>query len=145
MAHNRRRMNHDATDLTKVSITMRVALTAFALFVLSSIVPISVHHWHTGNACPMLGPIPACYVVSLCYAAMALASIWWQKRWHAAFYFGATPVILLALSGTLLELSGRPTCPDSESGVPLCFYSLAAGLAMLTLYLTAIWLERARG
>ena len=58
---------------------LRLDLVAASLVVLSGIIPISLTHFHTGDACPKLGPIPACYVVSVCYAAMALAASLWGK------------------------------------------------------------------
>jgi hypothetical protein len=123
---------------------LRIALTGFSVYVLSGIIPISITHWHAGDACPMIGPIPACYVVSVCYAAMGVASLLWTKSLQWLFYAGATPVILLALAGTTLELLGRPTCPVSDAGTPLCFYSLAVGLFMLFTFLLALKLERAQ-
>lgn len=121
---------------------LRVGLAGFSIYVLSGIIPISITHFHTGDACPVIGPIPACYMVSACYAAMGVASLLWTKPLKWLFFAGATPVILLALVGTSLELMGRPTCPVSETGTPLCFYSLAVGLSMLILFLVALNVER---
>ena len=90
----------------------------------------------------MLGPLPACYLVSVCYAAMGLAAVLWNKRLNGLFFAGAAPVILLALTGTSLELSGRPTCPRSEIGLPLCYLSLIAGIMMLVVFLFALKRER---
>ena len=121
---------------------LRVGLAGFSIYVLSGIIPISITHFHTCDACPVIGPIPACYMVSACYAAMGVASLLWTKPLKWLFFAGATPVILLALVGTSLELMGRPTCPVSETGTPLCFYSLAVGLSMLILFLVALNVER---
>jgi hypothetical protein len=110
---------------------LRTGVFLACLAVLNGIIPISITHFHTGDACPKLGPIPACYVVSLAYLAMALGvSIGWRNlKW--LFVLGVTPVILLAVAGTGLELLGRPTCPRSASGWPLCYTSLMIGVGLL--------------
>ncbi|MEP5632058.1 MAG: hypothetical protein ABJP79_09265 [Tateyamaria sp.] len=125
-----------------VSRLLRVGVLLACLAVLSGIVPISLTHFRTGNACPDLGPIPACYVVSFAYLAMAIAvSIGWNRlKW--LFFVGAAPVILLAVAGTTLELFGRPTCPRSDSGWPLCYTSLMIGASLLIAFLGAVLMER---
>jgi hypothetical protein len=130
--------------LNAVPRILRIGLAAFSVFVLSGIIPISITHWHTGDACPVIGPIPACYVVSVCYAAMGIGSLLWTMPLKSVFFAGATPVILLALAGTSLELMGRSTCPISDAGTPLCFYSLAVGIAMLIVFLIALKMERSQ-
>lgn len=121
---------------------LRIGLAGFALVVLSRIVPISIDEFMTGSACPKILGFPACYLVSACYALMAIAAIFWNKQFTRLFFIGVTPVILLALTGTSLELLGRPTCPRSETGWPLCYSSLMAGLMMLAVFLTVLWLEK---
>ena len=125
-----------------LSRLLRVLLLIACLAVLAGIVPISVTHFHTGDACPMLGPIPACYVVSVAYAAMAAAALVWWRNLKWLFFLGAAPVILLAATGTTLELGGVPTCPRSETGWPLCYTSLMVGVGLLALYLLVLGLER---
>jgi len=110
--------------------------------VLSGIIPISFTHFQTGDACPSLGLIPACYLVSICYAAMAIAALVWWRRLIWLFFAGVTPVILLAALGTTLELFGEPTCPLSDAGLPLCYVSFAIGLAILGAYLLVILIEK---
>ncbi len=125
-----------------LSRILRLCLAGFSVYVLSGLIPISFAHLQTGVVCPMLGPLPACYLVSACYAAMGLADVLWNKRLNGLFFAGAAPVILLALIGTSLELSGRPTCPRSETGLPLCYLSLIAGIMMLVVFLFALKRER---
>lgn len=125
-----------------VARALRLGLVGGCLVVLSGIVPISLTHFHTGDACPNLGPVPACYVVSVAYAAMALAGLIWWRIALKMFLLGAIPVIALAASGTLVELSGVPTCPRSATGLPLCYISLAIGLSFLLMFLTIRAIER---
>ena len=120
---------------------LRVALIGACLYVLSGIIPISIEQFRTGDACPSIGPIPACYIVSVAYSAMLVASaIWWRPTlW--LFLLGAVPVIALAVTGTSLELSGVPTCPRSAEGMPLCYASLAVGVSLLLVFLLVRWIE----
>ncbi|MEP5762298.1 MAG: hypothetical protein ABJ327_23885 [Litoreibacter sp.] len=125
-----------------LSRLLRAGVVLTCLVVLSGIVPISLTHFHTGDACPNLGPIPACYVVSVCYTAMAAAALIFWRNLSWLFFVGATPVILLAVAGTTLELIGRPTCPLSETGLPLCYVSLAIGCSLLLGFLLALFFEK---
>jgi len=115
---------------------LRIALIGACVYVLNGIVSISFEHFRTGGACPMLGPVPACYVVSLAYAAMAVAGVifWRVALW--LFLAGAMPVIALAMVGTMSELLGVPTCPRAPGGMPLCYASLAVGIGLLAGFLT---------
>lgn len=125
-----------------LSRILRLSLVAVSLYVLSGITPISLAHWHAGNACPHLGPVPACYLVMVCYAAMGIAALFWNKSFNWLFYAGAIPVILMALVGTMLEITGLPTCPRSDTGLPLCYISLFVGVMMLAVFLCALKLEQ---
>ena len=123
---------------------LRLGLTGVSLYVLSGIAPISLTHWHAGNACPLLGPIPACYIVTACYAAMGTAALFWNKPLSWLFFTGVAPVIFMALVGTALEITGLPTCPRSDTGLPLCYLSLFLGVMMLTVFLYTLKQERAQ-
>lgn len=114
---------------------LRIALVGACAYVLSGIIPISLTHFGTGAGCPMIGPLPACYVVTLAYGAMTVAGIIWWRVALWVFLVGAVPVISLAVVGTVSELSGVPTCPRSAAGMPLCYASLAVGLGLLLTFL----------
>jgi len=120
---------------------LRLVLFAFAMYILSGIVPISIEQYRVGEACPLIGFIPACYIVSLSYLAMGIAILLCNKKLVWLFLAGAIPVIALALGGTSLELLGYPTCPRSANGLPLCYLSLVAGLGMMLVYFLVVKLE----
>jgi hypothetical protein len=123
---------------------LRIALVGACLTVLSGIIPISLTQFHTGDACPSLGFIPACYIVSVAYSAMAVAGVIWWRGAMKLFLFGSIPVITLAVIGTVSELAGIPTCPRSDSGLPLCYASLAVGLGVLLVFLVIRAIETNR-
>jgi len=58
---------------------------------------------------------------------MGIAALLWNKPLIRLFFAGITPVIHLALAGSVLELAGHPTCPLSDTGFPLCYISLLRG------------------
>jgi hypothetical protein len=73
---------------------------------------------------------------------MALAALVWWRNLAWLFFAGAAPVILLAVVGTTLELIGRPTCPLSAEGLPLCYVSLAMGCSLLFAYFLVLFFEK---
>lgn len=127
--------------MTLLSTILRIGLAGVCLWVLSRIVPISIAQFETGNSCPKVLTVPACYVVTFGYSAMLLAAaIWWRNlKW--VFLAGAVPVFLIAMTGTAVEISGTPICPRSDFGLPLCFVSLAIVLGVSALFLAISVLE----
>lgn len=116
----------------------RVVILGIAAMALYRLFPVILAEWQGTQPCPAVGPIPACYVVGVGYAAMGVAALVGLTRVGWLFLIGWLPVFLLALSGTTLELAGRPTCPLTPSGTPMCYFSLAiAGLILLPAFFVA--------
>jgi hypothetical protein len=78
----------------------------------------------------------------VCYAAMGVAALFWNKQLSWLFFSGVVPVIFMALVGTVLEITGLPSCPRSDTGLPLCYISLLVGVMMLAVFLCVLKLER---
>jgi hypothetical protein len=78
----------------------------------------------------------------VCYTAIGLAALVWWRNLSWLFFVGVTPVIVLAVVGTTLELAGRPTCPLSDKGLPLCYVSLAMGCSLLLAFLVIQFFEK---
>lgn len=91
--------------------------------------------WTTDNDCPSLGSIYICYVVLSGYVLIAIALITRMPLKNHLFYAGWLPVFLFAITGTTLEVVNGQTCPRSDSGLPMCFVSLALTVAILALFL----------
>jgi hypothetical protein len=100
----------------------------------------------TGAApCPHIANIPVCFIVLAGYTLMLIAVIIQsvsnaQKTAPTStpkkiFLGGWLPVFLLAVIGSLFELSNGNTCPKSDTGLPLCYVSLFfSTVLMITFY-----------
>lgn len=115
-------------------LVFRILIVLVSLFVVIRFSPVVLAEWKGGDACPKLGPLPACYLVVLCYALMGLAAAINPRRLNWLFFIGWLPVFALALTGTTLEILGHGTCPVSDSGVPMCYYSLSLAAVLLPVF-----------
>ena len=106
-------------------------VSALALYRLFPVVADQLRGLET---CPMLGPVPACYLVFVGYIAIGVSVVLEPLRSGWVFLSGWLPVFLFALFGTSMELLGQPTCPRSDSGVPLCFFSLAIASSLFVAF-----------
>jgi len=120
-----------------VSRLARLSILLVSVLALSRLFPVVTEQLSGLEACPLLGPVPACYLVFAGYIAIGLSVVLEPLRSGWLFLSGWLPVFLFALSGTSLELLGRPTCPRSESDVPLCFFSLAIASGLLAAFILA--------
>jgi len=116
--------------------TIRHHLTGIIIAVIAAIgflgaIQVSLEEFQTGTGCPHFGAIPACYIVSLAYALILISVVLKNPLKSVLFYTGWAPVFLLALSGTVLELFGRDTCPKVDGGWPKCYFSLALAVAII--------------
>ncbi len=115
---------------TAPGLGLRVVIGLLALTGLAGVLPISLAELTTGSACPHLGPVPACYLVSVAYAAMLITVLdrrFWRV-WH--FFAGWVAVFMLAATGTALEILDYGTCPRTGSETPICFLSLGLSVAL---------------
>lgn len=121
---------------------MRLGVVVVASWVLAGLTPLILDEMRGVDACPMLGPVPACYLVGFGYIAMAIAVLFSPRRLTLVFLLGWAPVFLLALSGSSMEILGRPTCPVSPAGTPLCYFSLAVASLLLPAFLIGRYFQR---
>lgn len=115
----------------------RALLTLAALLGLWAGGVLSLAHLKTGEVCPMIGPVPACFVVLAGYTLIFAAA--WAPRTAAPFVFAAgfTQVFGLAATGVALELAHGDICPKTSGGIPQCFLSFALAALTLILFLRA--------
>jgi hypothetical protein len=82
--------------------------------------------WTTGEACPVVGSVPACYVAFAGFAAMltGLLAVANNPAIRLVFYGGVSLAGGLALVGSAMEFMTGNVCPRAGS-VPMCYISLA--------------------
>ena len=105
---------------------MRVLLFLIVGFGFYSSTRLAWREWTTGEACPVVGSVPACYVAFAGYLVMliGLIAVSTGARMHRVFHTGLSVAGGLALIGTILELVNGNVCPRVGS-IPMCYISLA--------------------
>jgi len=99
---------------------------------------LTVSHIQTGEVCPHLGPVPACYLVLVAYAMILVSAFTLQKPIGTRLFFiGWITVFGLAASGVVMELAVGETCPAGPAGIPQCFISFSMALACLVFFVMA--------
>ena len=115
---------------------MWIILTSLVLFGLYESGRLSMRQWATGEACPILGPVPACYVAFAGYLAAAtgvsLHFITPSFAGSSLFVGGVGIAAGLALVGSIMELVKGNVCPRAGD-IPMCYISLAMGLLIFAL------------
>lgn len=107
---------------------LRIFAGGLALYGAYAAFGISQVHLASVKPCPVIGPLPACYVVLAGYIAMLLAVIR-PTKW--LFLTGWLPVFLLAASGVTGEIvSDVPVCPQTDGGIPKCYFSFGISLIL---------------
>jgi len=113
---------------------IRLAIIALAALGLGGVGGISFAHWVDETPCPIIGLIPACYIIFLGYGLILLSMLPNLKTSLVMFLFGWVPVITLALIGVIGEITSTLHCPPSEIGIPKCYFSAVLSLAIGILY-----------
>ena len=106
---------------------LRVSIILLSAIGFWGVSKISYIHFIAEESCPMLGVIPACYVIFFAYGTMVLSVLFNIPNMKKIFTIAWLPVIILALMGTFGELTHTVRCPHTDSGLPQCYIS--AGLS----------------
>jgi len=116
----------------KVALALLVSISGFGVI---AGLQLTMDHLKTGEVCPVLGPIPACYIVLFGYLCVFLTAIFYRKaKVNVLFYIGWMPVLVLAFSGVVMELTRGEICPAGPAEIPQCFFSLAMAIAAWILF-----------
>ena len=105
-----------------------IAIAGFAVY---GSFGISMNDWQTGNICPKIIGIPACYIVFVCFVVALISHLIPNKNSKWVYFFFVGIVTLIASTGTIGELTGLAECPRTSGGTPMCFISLAICLSLL--------------
>ena len=93
---------------------------------------LSMKDYQKKNVCPKVLGIQARYLVFLFFAGAFIVHTLELKP--ACLYYGFLAIpSLLAIAGTLTELSGKEICPRTTSGRPMCYISFIICTLLITL------------
>ena len=116
---------------------VRIILYALVAFGVFSGAKLSYQHYLTGEACPILKVVPACYIAFAGYLAIAAALIVPLMSGQSLswlFWSGLAVAGGLALLGSLFELINGNVCPRAFGWLPMCYVSLAFTVIIGILY-----------
>ena len=111
---------------------MHYMIIALLLFVIYGSFTLSLNNFRKKNVCPKVLGIPACYLVFSFFVGALFIHILNTNSSTLYYLFIAVP-FLLALTGTLTELSGKAICPRTPNGIPMCFISLGFCSALIAM------------
>lgn len=116
----------------------RILLLVLSVFGTLAATQLVVSHLQTGAACPLLGLIPACYIVAIAYALIFVSGLVINRR-HSVklFLAGWASVFGIAVIGVALELMRGDTCPAGPANIPQCYISLTMALMCAVLFCLA--------
>ena len=107
------------------TVFFRTAIVLLAGIGVLGVGRISIIHWSGEASCPMISLLPACYIILIGYSLIVLSMSPRLQKASTLFLIGWVPVIMLALSGVVGELTGILQCPHLENGIPQCYLSAA--------------------
>lgn len=94
---------------------------------------LSFRQFSSGNICPELFGIPACYIILACFVVPFIAELFSLNS--ALFYAGVLLAWSIAAYGSTLQLRGIAECPKTAGGTPMCFISLGIFTTLILLKL----------
>ncbi len=116
-----------------------IVIVIILLFSIYGSFNLSMVDFHKKNICPKVLGIPACYIVLLFFILGLAGHVFKEYLGRDLWYYGFIAVpFLLALGGSLTELSGKVICPRTPDGTPMCFISLGICTTLLILKYTEI-------
>lgn len=98
--------------------------SAIVIFAILGAGSLSFDDWTHQNTCPTLIGIPACYIVFSFFLMAGISHFVNTVKSNKLFFLLMAVPGLLALVGTVTELTGTGICPRNDSGIPMCFISL---------------------
>lgn len=110
-------------------VIAKVALFGLVVFGLWSGGRLSWQQYQSGEACPILGPVPACYIAFVGYLLMSIVLaanlLLGRTQFDWLFWTGLGVAGGLALLGSAFEIIKGDICPKAFGWLPMCYISLA--------------------
>jgi len=104
---------------------------AIILFAMYGSFNLSTYDYKKKNVCPKIAGIPACYIVFVFFTAAGISHFINIPLGNQLYFAFVGVPALIALIGTVVELSGKVICPRTKSGVPMCYISLGLCLVLM--------------
>lgn len=119
--------------LNKIETTVLWVLIGFGFL---AGINVSYVNFNGQQACPNMAGIAICYIVTIAYGLMFVSLFVQKEMLRSILFFSAWCIaLLIALSGTGLELIKGGICPKTEGMLPLCYVSLAMCLVIVILFI----------
>jgi len=112
--------------------SMYYLIICLLLFVIYGSFMLSRKDYRKKNVCPKVLGIPACYIVLLFFIGALLVHVSDFSVGFSYYIFLSIP-FLLALTGTITELTGKVICPRTPGGTPMCYLSLGFCVVLIGL------------
>ncbi len=93
-----------------------------------------VEEFKTGEGCPKILGIPMCLVILICFIVPLIALL--LKKWNILYFLFTGLAGSIALIASIMQFTGHAECPKTNSGTPMCYYSLLlfSSLIILKIY-----------
>ncbi|WP_379952764.1 hypothetical protein [Dokdonia sp. R78006] len=104
---------------TKITYYLIVVLLIIGLYGAGTLV---IDELATGDSCPKILHIPMCIVVLVCFLVPLVAHL--LKKWNVLYFLFAGLAFGIAFIASIMQYLGEAECPKTESGTPMCYYSL---------------------
>ncbi len=92
---------------------------------------LALHDYKVKDVCPKILGIPACYIVLVCFSGALLSHLISFDKANLAYFGFVGLVTLIAITGTMGELTGMMKCPRTSGGIPMCCISFGICTSIL--------------
>lgn len=118
----------------KLSTILFFLIVIVLLIAINGSLSLSIIEFNKKNVCPKIIGIPACYLVLMFFVLTLVAHILQSTFSTNLWFYGFVGFpFLMALGGTLTELSGTVICPRTPGGIPMCYISLGMCILLILL------------
>jgi len=85
----------------------------------------------SSEGCPILVGIPACYIIFACFLIPFTFHL--NSKKNAIYFLFTGLAFTIALIASVMQLLGKVECPKTDSGTPMCYYSLVLFTSLIGL------------
>jgi len=95
-----------------------------------------LEEFKTGEGCPKIMSVPVCLIVLICFIIPLIVHL--LKRWNALFFLFTGLAGSIALIASMMQFIEKGQCPKTDSGIPMCYYSLIMFSSLIVLKVISI-------